>query len=330
MAFLIIIFCLFLLKSGNNENQYAITNNDSKKINIVGNEKLDFPDKLVNKNPKIYDENLKELSPNNYEYILSSDNFLNITISDDNIKSIKYVEFDDNQLEGIYNKETNNLVLKSTYEIVPGKNKLVVFYNDNTKIEFNLNIKYLYDSEVNEKNIFLDNWIFHNTLNCPAFMIRNEGEVVLGGKCDKTIISMEYEKNFDKDVHLVLDFVPLKSNTVDMQLTFGERIYINFNNKRIEFKRKEYDEGKKKKEIINVSTLIYDKFKNNEIYRIDFSRKENFYQLKIINNKTNEILIEANYVDDGKNKLEYEKYKNLRISVGSNNMRILVSRIEIF
>lgn len=161
-------------------------------------------------------------------------------------------------------------------------------------------------------------------------MIRNEGEVVLGGKCDKTIISMEYEKNFDKDVHLVLDFVPLKSNTVDMQLTFGERIYINFNNKRIEFKRKEYDEGKKKKEIINVSTLIYDKFKNNEIYRIDFSRKENFYQLKIINNKTNEILIEANYVDDGKNKLEYEKYKNLRISVGSNNMRILVSRIEIF
>lgn len=127
MAFLIIIFCLFLLKSGNNENQYAITNNDSKKINIVGNEKLDFPDKLVNKNPKIYDENLKELSPNNYEYILSSDNFLNITISDDNIKSIKYVEFDDNQLEGIYNKETNNLVLKSTYEIVPGKINLLFF-----------------------------------------------------------------------------------------------------------------------------------------------------------------------------------------------------------
>lgn len=321
------IIIVYFPKSTEEKKQSIITDNNIPKID---NSIIEYSHELIAKNPKLLAENLKELSPNNYEYILSSDNFLNITISDDNIKNIKYVEFDDNQLDGIYNEETNNLELKSTYEIVPGKNQLVVFYNDNTKVEFNLNIKYLYDSEVDEKNIFLDNWIFYNTLNCPAFMIRNEGKVVLGGKCDKTNISMEYEKNFDKDVHLLLDFLPLKSNTVDMQLTFGERIYINFNNKRIEFKRKEYDEDKKKKEIINVSSLTYNKFKNNEIYRIDFSRKENLYQLKIINNKTNETLIEANYIDDGKNKLEYEKYKNLRISVGSNNMRILVSRIEIF
>ena len=34
------------------------------------------------------------------------------------------------------------------------KNKLVFFYNDNTKVEFILNIKYLYDSEVDEKKFF--------------------------------------------------------------------------------------------------------------------------------------------------------------------------------
>ena len=141
MALLIIIFYFFLLKNDSDVNKYTNTVNESKKIDIVDNEKLDYSEKLVIKNPKLFAQNLRELSLNNYEYILSSDNFLNISLKDNNIKSIKYVEFDDNQLEGRFNEKTNEIELKSTYEIVPGKNKLVVFYNDNTKVEFILNCK---------------------------------------------------------------------------------------------------------------------------------------------------------------------------------------------
>lgn len=317
------IIIVYFPKSTEEKKQSIVTDNNISKID---NSIIKYSHELIPKNPKLFAENLRELSPNNYEYILSSDNFLNITISDDNIKSIKYVEFDDNQLEGIYNKETNNLELKSTYEIVPGKNKLVIFYNDNTKIEFNLNIKYLYDSEVNEKNVFLDNWIFYNTSTCPAFIIRNAGQVVLGGKCDEKNIIMEYEKNFDRDININLDFTPLKTKTVDMRLSLGERILINFDNKRIKFLQRELNNNER----VIVKSIDYNKFKSDKNYRMNFSRIENKYQLKIIDNETKETLIDTEYIDDGNNKLEFERYKNLQISVGRENTRILVSRIEIF
>lgn len=326
MALLIIIFYFFLLKNDSDVNKYTNTVNESKKIDIVDNEKLDYSEKLVIKNPKLFAQNLRELSLNNYEYILSSDNFLNISLKDNNIKSIKYVEFDDNQLEGRFNEKTNEIELKSTYEIVPGKNKLVVFYNDNTKVEFILNIKYLYNSEVDEKNIFLDNWFFYKTATCPAFVIRNAGQVVLGGKCDKKNIVMEYEKNFDRDISIFFDFTPLKTKTVDMRLSLGERILINFDNNRIKFLQRELNNNER----VIVKSIEYNKFKNDKNYRINFSRIENKYQLKIIDNQTKEILIDTEYIDDGNNKLEFERYKNLQISVGRENTRILVSRIEIF
>ena len=326
MALLIIIFYFFLLKNDSDVNKYTNTVNESKKIDIVDNEKLDYSEKLVIKNPKLFAQNLSELSLNNYEYILSSDNFLNISLKDNNIKSIKYVEFDDNQLEGRFNEKTNEIELKSTYEIVPGKNNLVVFYNDNTKVEFILNIKYLYDSEVDEKNIFLDNWFFYKTVTCPAFVIRNAGQVVLGGKCDKKNIIMEYEKNFDRDINIILDFTPLKTKTVDMRLSLGERILINFDNKRIKFLQRELNNNER----VVVKSIDYNKFRSDKNYRMNFSRIENKYQLKIIDNETKETLIDTEYIDDGNNKLEFERYKNLQISVGRENTRILVSRIEIF
>lgn len=209
---------------------------------------------------------------------------------------------------------------------MPGKNKLVIFYNDNTTVEIKLDIKYLYDSEKNQKDVFLENWIFYKTLSCPAYEIRKAGEVILGGKCDKKNIIMEYEKNFDRDINIILDFMPLKTKTVDMRFYFGERIIINFDNKKIKFLQRELNNNER----VVVKSIDYNKFKNDKNYRIDFSRTENKYQLKIIDNQTKEILIETEYNDNGNNKLEFERYKNLQISVGTENTRLLVSRIEIF
>ena len=157
-------------------------------------------------------------------------------------------------------------------------------------------------------------------------MIRNAGQVVLGGKCDKKNIVMEYEKNFDRDISIFFDFTPLKTKTVDMRLSLGERILINFDNNRIKFLQRELNNNER----VIVKSIEYNKFKNDKNYRINFSRIENKYQLKIIDNQTKEILIDTEYIDDGNNKLEFERYKNLQISVGRENTRILVSRIEIF
>ena len=148
----------------------------------------------------------------------------------------------------------------------------------------------------------------------------------MGGKCDEKNIIMEYEKNFDRDINIILEFTPLKTKTVDMRLSLGERILINFDNKRIKFLQRELNN----KERVVVKNIDYNKFKNDKNYRISFSRIENKYQLKIIDNQTKEILIDTEYIDDGNNKLEFERYKNLQISVGRENTRILVSRIEIF
>lgn len=209
---------------------------------------------------------------------------------------------------------------------MPGKNKLVIFYNDNTTVEIKLDIKYLYDSEKNQKEVFLDNWNFYNTPTCPAFTIRNAGKVILGGKCDKKNIIMEYEKNFDRDINVILEFTPLKTKTVDMRVSLGERILINFDNKRIKFLQRELNNNER----VVVKSIDYNKFKNDKNYRIDFSRTENKYQLKIIDNQTKESLIDTEYIDNENNKLEFERYKNLQISVGTENTRILVSKIEIF
>jgi len=209
---------------------------------------------------------------------------------------------------------------------VPGKNKLVIFYNDNTTVEIKLDIKYLYDSEKNQDEAFVENWIFYKTLSCPAYKIRKAGEVILGGKCDKKNIIMEYEKNFDRDINIIFDFMPLKTKIVDMRLSLGERILINFDNKRIKFLQRELNNDER----VVVKSIDYNKFKSDKNYRMNFSRIENKYQLKIIDNETKETLIDTEYIDNGNNKLEFERYKNLQISVGRENTRILVSRIEIF
>ena len=113
-----------------------------------------------------------------------------------------------------------------------------------------------------------------------------------------------------------------------MQLTFGERLYINFDNKRIKFNRKEINSDKK--EIIKiVKENIYKKFKNNHKYRIIFSREQNLYKLQIIDFMTNEIYYDIEYLDDNLNMKNKHIYDNLKISVGNNNSIILIESIEI-
>ena len=70
------------------KKQVITTDNNTLKID---NSIIKYIQEPIPKNPKLLAKNLVELSPSNYQYILSSDNLLNINISDNNLKAIKYV-----------------------------------------------------------------------------------------------------------------------------------------------------------------------------------------------------------------------------------------------
>ncbi|PRM89739.1 hypothetical protein CJ671_06390, partial [Aliarcobacter cryaerophilus] len=151
----------------------------------------------------------------------------------------------------------------------------------------------------------------------------------LGGICSNKQSVLEYKKNFDKNITLKLDLNIQKSKTVDIQFSFGERLYVNFDNKKIKFKRKELYENNKQA-IKTVKEINYTHFKNNYVYTIVFSRNFNIYTIKVIDSITKEVHSELEYLDDNKNIKIKQIYNNLRISVGNGNTKMLISNIEIY
>ncbi|WP_419673101.1 hypothetical protein [Aliarcobacter butzleri] len=267
---------------------------------------------------------IEKNSDNSYNYYLNEDNLLNININE-NLDNLELIEFDSNTLDShkINDKETN---LKSRYELVPGKYKLNIIYKENKRIEtINFNVIYLYDSKKEEFSNFSNHWLFDPY--CNNIQVLNEG-LKIGGNCDKSLIRIEYKKNFDRDVILKFNFSLLNTKTIDMQLSFGERLYINFDNKKIKFIRKELNLNNK--ETINVVKEVhYNKFKNNNTYSVIFSREEEIYTLKITDTITKENHYEIQYKDDKSNIKNNQIYNNLRISVGRNNTIMLIESIEI-
>lgn len=296
--------------------------------NIENNTSKEDAEKLIQLT-SIYNNNLQKKSENHYVYILPTNNILDINLIDKNISDIKYVEFDSNKLDIQLNSQENILNLRSKYELVPGKNVLKIVYKSVKEIKkIDLDISYLYDASSNINSNIEKNWIMPNSKKCKAYLISERG-ITLGGQCNKTHIVMEYEKNFDRDVTLTCDFTYTDFDTVDLQFTFGERMYANFNNSKIDIKRKEYDQITNKEKIHLVKSQEYKRFKKNNPYQIIYSRINDTYTVKVIDLLTNDISNEIEYIDDGANVRSFQRYKNLRISVGRNNMKLLISRIEI-
>jgi hypothetical protein len=263
-------------------------------------------------------------SQNIYDFYLDKTNLLNLNINE-NIDELDYVEFDSNRLNMI-SKDDNITNLTSKYELVPSKNILKIFYKNKNPIMLNLNVIYSYNPKEIEFSDISNHWIYNK--ECNTLEILPDG-IQLGGICTKKQSLLEYKKNFDKNVTLELDLNIQKSKTVDMQFTFGERLYVNFDNKKIKFKRKELYENNKQA-IKTVKEINYSRFKNNYVYTIVFSRNLNTYNIKVLDSITKEIHSELEYFDDNKNIKIKQIYNNLRISVGNGNTKILISSIEIY
>ena len=173
-------------------------------------------------------------SENTYDFYLDKSNLLNLNINE-NINDLDYVEFDSNRLN-MNSKDKDSTNLTSKYELVPSKNILKIFYKNKSPITLNLNIIYSYNPKEIKFNDISNHWIYNT--ECNTLEILPDG-IQLGGICSKKQSVLEYKKNFDKNVTLKLNLNIQKSKTVDIQFTFGERLYVNFDNKKIKFKRKE-------------------------------------------------------------------------------------------
>lgn len=263
-------------------------------------------------------------SQNIYDFYLDKTNLLNLNINE-NIDDLDYVEFDSNRLN-MTSKDKNTTNLTSKYELVPSKNILKIFYKNKNPIIVNLNVIYLYNPKEIEFNNISNHWIYNT--QCNTVEILPTG-LQLGGICSKKQSVLEYKKNFDKNITLKLDLNIQKSKTVDIQFSFGERLYVNFDNKKIKFKRKELYENNKQA-IKTVKEINYTHFKNNYVYTIVFSRNFNIYTIKVIDSITKEVHSELEYLDDNKNIKIKQIYNNLRISVGNGNTKMLISNIEIY
>lgn len=306
---LIILFLGFFYKF--NDVQNSKTTDEQNNLNKILNISSD-KNKIVLK------------SQNTYDFYLDKTNLLNLNINE-NIDDLDYVEFDSNRLNMTL-KDKNTTNLTSKYELVPSKNILKIFYKNKNPIIVNLNIIYSYNPKEIEFSDISNHWIYN--IKCNTLEILPDG-IQLGGICSKEQSRLEYKKNFDKNVTLELNLNIQKSKTVDMQFTFGERLYVNFDNKKIKFKRKELYENNKQA-IKTVKEINYSRLKNNYKYTIIFSRNLDTYTIKVINSITKEIQSELEYFDDNKNIKIKQIYNNLRISVGNGNTKMLISSIEIY
>lgn len=314
--FLLLAFIGWLILSFQSKNQTEDKQNESIQITTAIEKKY-----------------LQKISESEYTYYLPSDNLLRLTIKVPNVKKIAYILFDGNRLNlNKINEDKNEVSLSPSYELSPGKYNLDIIFADNTKKTFYFNIVYMYDIK-NLINIKIKNsWLFNDEDNLSNHIDTIDG-YILGGDSKKTNVIMDYEKNFENNVSFELYFTVKELNpvlnTVDLQLSFGERLFFNFDNHNIRIKRKEFiDKYKKLKEPKDTKTP-YKKFRKNSSYKITFARNNNKYDLEIFEENSGKVVTSISYVDDDKNQIINEQYKTLRIGVGRNNMKILITKMVI-
>lgn len=274
-------------------------------------------------------DNLRKITKNVFTYFLTDDNKLHLLLKE-KYENIKYAKYNGNKLDLIPVDE--GVQLTSKYELIPGSGNLEVTYQyPRITTTVMLNVVYLYDTNSKTiKNTFENHWDWDKSGKCNKCKVTDNG-VILGGTCSKKInnINIDYEKTFDKDVSIAMYFTRIKGTTVDMQISFGERLNVKFNNNQMVFKRKDLLSKDKKLERI-VASKDYKAFKKNILYKIVFTRNNQTYTISIVDPTTNKSINTLNYEDDGSNMLEHERYKNLKVGVGNNKMKILISKVEIY
>lgn len=275
-------------------------------------EKKDYITFLIIEDKKIkIDENLKTI-----DMKLEQNNMFYLEIFDPE-NNISFIEYDGNIMNKLENNDINIKKYQNSYEIIPAKSNITIYDNQGKIYKFEVNVIY---NLKNNYNSFINQW----DIKQKDYRINNSNIEILKNKTE-----LSYAKNFDydkkKEIKINMLFKDLKNT--DFKIAYGDRIYFSFDNKGIDVFLKEKINKKieNKKYVLKNTNEIK---KNEEIeilFKVDVKKVESFktiykYSLSI-NGK------EYEFIDEGNNKLEFERYKNFKIMF--NNMNVLINDIEV-
>lgn len=275
-------------------------------------EKKDYITYLIIEDKKIkIDENLKII-----DMKLEQNNMFYLEIFDPE-NNISFIEYDGNIMNKLENNDINIKKYQNSYEIIPAKSNITIYANQGKIYKFEVNVIY---NLKNNYNSFINQW----DIKQKDYKINNSNIEILKNKTE-----LSYAKNFDydkkKEIKINMLFKDLKNT--DFKIAYGDRIYFSFDNKGIDVFLKEKINKKieNKKYVLKNTNEIK---KNEEIeilFKVDVKKVESFktiykYSLSI-NGK------EYEFIDEGNNKLEFERYKNFKIMF--NNMNVLINDIEV-
>lgn len=283
-------------------------------------------EKIQNKTIEfIKNENLSLQDKNNIEYILTTNHKVQFEIKDYDL--ISFIEFDGN----IMNYETKDSIIKTfstSYEIVPSNYKIKIYYNSGIIENYDVNVKYLFKSDISKKENIEKFWYFSPQ---SKYSINNDGITLLGQYENNQPTMMQYYKDFNGDISMRLDFEVLKDNVTDLKFSFGERISIFVNNSRIDLYRREFNKKIEKDVWVKYNFIKdFSRLKKGVKYSIYLKRfNVNTYSLEFIDHSNELKNKSGTYIDNKKNQIAFERYKNLRIIVGSEQMKILIKKVEL-
>lgn len=263
---------------------------------------------------------------NHINYTLSLDNHIvSFEIKDKSL--ISFIEFDYNRMSSEIKDEVTK-IYSTTYEVIPSNYKIRIYFNDGSVDDYDINVRYFYKADLTINKYVKGNWIFSPQ---GKYDTTSDGITLLGQYENHQPTTMQYYKDFNRDITLRFDFEVLKDVVTDLKLSFGERLFFSFNNKRIDIYRREYSKKLNKNVWVRYYFIKdFSRLKKGVKYTIYLKRfKENSYSLEFIDHSNNVKNRKKIYTDDGKNHIEFEKFKNLRILLGSKEMKIIIKEIEL-
>lgn len=324
--FIGLFFLLFIgCQDSKNEDKSSVKQNINKEELVEQVKNIEQP--LLHNIEFVINDNLQTVRNNVIDYVLSqNNNRVYLEIKDKNL--ISFIELDGN-LMNAKNKTSEIKIFFSTYEIIPSSHKLKIYYYDGSIDYYDINAKYVYTPNSLNNKYLEKSWIFSPTRN---YFIRTNGIVLAGEYINNQPTTMQFSRDFDGDISMRIDFEPLKDKVTDLKFAFGERLSFSFNNKRIDIFRREIDPKTKKNKWVRYYFIEdFIRLKKGTKYSIYIKRFEgNKYNLEFVNHSNNSNNRKQIYIDDKKNNLEFERYKNLRILLGSKDMKITITRIEVF
>lgn len=251
-------------------------------------------------------QNVKMLSPKEYEYTLSDDYKLELYFSKQKLKKFSRILFDGRDIKkNLSEYNQTHSVLSPDYKVKPGSYELI-FVNAET-ISIKMDVQYVYDSTLPRTDIE-KSWYYKN----KNFVSITEDGLLLRNN------SFGFKRYFEGDVSFAIEFIPVDVKTVDMSIFFGEKTYFVFNNKRIEVKQKELDNEDKLQK-----SVAYKPFKSGKYYKLLIKREKKKYFVFIDGKQMLE------YDDNNVQGIQTQKFRNVGIALPKGNMSLMIKRITV-